>query len=274
LYDQIPTKSGFHELGKKFMIKMLSVMHAVVQLNRDKSRDPVEIINKGQSLDQQLNDIKALLPSAWHPRRVRLDIPSDHYYGNMYSVCLHPVITQMWNYTRFLGIQVHEIIRTNLMRVCEEQVCEEQASPPFGAINLKACIRQEEDMLRANVAAIIAAVPQTTGMIPSPKAFAAGSISEGEGHVIREPGTFISSVVSPRLMQLIQPLYAVGTCALISHDTRQWIIKILHFVALRIGSRQAVVLAAELQGLHSSAPKLEHDWEDIAEWIALGPGVV
>jgi hypothetical protein len=274
LYDQIPTKSGFHELGKKFMIKMLYVMHAVVQLNRDKGRDPVEIINKAKRLDQELNDIKALLPPAWHPKRVRLDTPSDHYHGNMYSVCFHPVITQMWNYTRFLGIQVHDIIRTSLMRVCEEQVCEEHASPPFGTVNLKACIRQEEDMLRANVAAIIAAVPQTTGMIPSPTSYAAESISEGEGHVIREPGTFISSVVSPRLMQLIQPLYAVGTCPLISHGTRQWIIKILHFVALRIGSRQAVVLAAELQGLLSSAPNLANDWEDIAEWIALGSGVV
>jgi hypothetical protein len=269
LYDQIPTGGGFHELGKKFMISMLNTMHAVVKLNQDKSHDPVEIINKARRLNQELDEIKALLPVAWHPKKVRLTARSDHYCGNLYTLCLHPVITQMWNYTRFLGIQIHEIIRMSLGRVYEEH-----PSLHFDAASLKVCIQHEEDMLRANVAAIIAAVPQTTGMVQSPTSFAVDLTSEEDEAVIRDPGTFINSVVSPRLMQLIQPLYAVGTCGLITHDMREWIIEILHFVALRIGSRQAVVLAAELQGLQEAAPTVAHDREDIAEWMTLDSGVI
>jgi hypothetical protein len=272
LYNNIPTKSGFHELGKQFMIRMLQLMHAVVKLNQDRSRDPVEVIKRARSLDRELEDIKALLPIAWQPQRIRLDTPSDYYQGNLYSICYQPVITQMWNYTRFLSIQIHDIIRVNLMGVHGEEV-----SPLYNATSLEACIQQEEDTLRANIAAIIAAVPQTTGMVPSPTFSATGIILEEGGKggpVIREPGTFISSIVSPRLMQLIQPLYAVGTCLLITYDMRQWVINILHFVALRIGSRQAVVLAAELQRLQDSSWKAARGWEDIAAWIALNPVVV
>ena len=91
---------------------------------------------------------------------------------------------------------------------------------------------------------------------------------------MREPGTFIDSVVSPRLMQVIQPIYTVGMCVLITPGLREWIIKILHFVALRIGSRQAVVFAAELQELQEHEPTIARDREDIAEWITLGSGVI
>ncbi|KAI4951328.1 hypothetical protein J4E91_004037 [Alternaria rosae] len=209
LYDSIPTESGFNELGKKFMIGILHVMDAVVKLGQDKSQDPVETINRARSLSQELENIKALLPAAWHPTRVHLDVPSVHYCGNTYSICLFPVMSQMWNYTRFIGIQVHDIIRTNLMRVREEQT-----SPLYEAASLKACIEHEENVLRANVAAIIAAVPQTIGMVPSPVFSAAGLAPKDEtkdGPIMREPGTFIDSVVSPRLMQLVQPLYAVGS---------------------------------------------------------------
>ncbi|KAG9196539.1 hypothetical protein G6011_01660 [Alternaria panax] len=273
LYDQMPTGGGFQELGKKFMMGMLHAMHAVVKLSQDKSHGPVEIINEARKLDQDLNRIKALLPLAWHPKRVRLNAPSYHYYGNMYSLCLHPVITQMWNYTRFLGIKIHEIIRTNLVRVCEEHT-----SPSFDDVSLKLCIQNEEDMLRANVAAIISAVPQTTGMVPSPThPFAHGKKSEEDDQgddFIREPGTFIDSIVSPRLMQVIQPVYTAGTCVLITHDLREWIIQILHFVALRIGSRQAVVFAAELQEFQELESTVSRGREDIAEWMALGSGVI
>ncbi|KAL1793176.1 hypothetical protein ACET3X_008158 [Alternaria dauci] len=272
LYGQIPTGGGFQELGKKFMMSMLYLMHAVVKLNQDNSHAPVDIINKARKLDQDLENIKALLPVAWHPIRVPLNTPSDHYYGNLYSLCLHPVITQMWNYTRFLAIKIHEIIRANLVRLCEEP-----SSQNFDLASLETCIKYEEDMLRANVAAIIAAVPQITGMVPSPtRPFAPGKDTEEspEEDTMREPGTFINSIVSPRLMQIIQPVYTVGTSMLITDELRQWIIKILHFVALRIGSRQAVVLAAELQEIKEAESTVARDREDIAEWITLGSGVI
>jgi hypothetical protein len=273
LYDQIPTGGGFQELGKKFMMSMLHLMHAVVKLNQDKSYSPVEIINKARKHDQELEKIKASLPQVWQPIRVHLKAPSDHYYGNLYSLCLHPVITQMWNYTRFLGIQIHEIIRTNLVRLYEEH-----APPSFDVASLKTCIQYEEDILRANIAAIISAVPQITGMVPSPaQPFAQGKKTDEDSSdedVMREPGTFIDSVVSPRLMQVIQPIYTVGMCVLITPGLREWIIKILHFVALRIGSRQAVVFAAELQELQEHEPTIARDREDIAEWITLGSGAI
>jgi hypothetical protein len=269
LYDQVPPVSEFQELGKKFMIRMLHVMHAVVKLNQDKSHDAIELINIARNLDQELEEIKALIPVSWHPIKVLLNKCSEHYYGNLYSLCLAPVITQMWNQTRFLGLQIHEIIRANLVRMCEEHV-----SPRFDAASLKACIQHEEDMLRANVAAIVAAIPQTTGMVPSNTSFAVMSTTEKDEDIIREPGTFINSVISPRLMRSIQPLHAVGKCVLITDGLRKWIIKILHFVALRVGSRQAIVLAAELQELQEPASMVGRDREDIAEWITLGSGVI
>jgi hypothetical protein len=60
-------------------------------------------------------------------------------------------------------------------------------------------------------------------------------------------GTYITTKLSTHMVHLIWPLYAAGGLDLMSSEMRQWTIDILHYVALRIGNRQAVVLADELK---------------------------
>lgn len=52
---------------------------------------------------------------------------------------------------------------------------------------------------------------------------------------------------------LVWPLYAAGMSDLSSGDLRRWIINMLYFIALRIGTRQAVVLAETLKETQKAA---------------------
>lgn len=51
---------------------------------------------------------------------------------------------------------------------------------------------------------------------------------------------------------LIWPLYAAGSSDLASDGMRQYAIDMLHFIALRIGTQQAIVLADGLKGMQVS----------------------
>ena len=56
---------------------------------------------------------------------------------------------------------------------------------------------------------------------------------------------------------LIWPLYAAGSSDLASDGMRQYAIDMLHFIALRIGTQQAVVLAGGLKGMQVQAQRTE-----------------
>lgn len=85
-----------------------------------------------------------------------------------------------------------------------------------------------------------------------PSGSVAGPCSEMAGqedarYQMHAPGTFLDPARPTGLYHLVWPLYAAGSSDLCSSKMRQYAIDMLYFIALRIGTRQAVVLAEGLR---------------------------
>jgi hypothetical protein len=72
---------------------------------------------------------------------------------------------------------------------------------------------------------------------------------QDEKFALHPAGTFLDPGRPTCMYHLIWPLYAVGMSEFSSAEMRTWVVEVLGFVALRIGSRQAVVLAERVSEL-------------------------
>ena len=152
----------------------------------------------------------------------------------------------MWNNVNSCRICLFKIVRENLTKGWI------QSDPPvFTQEEYNSIKASAEDTSRVTAAAIIASVPQITGMIPFPDLSTAKQRASDPAQSLRyticPPGTYIDTAHSTHMLHLIWPLYAAGGLELTTAEMRSWIIDILLYVALRIENRQAVVLADELK---------------------------
>lgn len=251
LYQFMTPTSEYSIHGRAWTTRLVDVMHGSINVSQDRHSDPHSLVNMALDLDRELNDIKALMPTVWDCERIHLDYASQHLYGNMYDIYLDPWIAQMWNNVFSCRINLFKVVQKNLSkgRLFEPPLFswEEDAE-------LSARARQVQ---MESVEAIVAAVPQITGMIPFPDIQTARrrasdpsiSISEeaGTAYVIAAPGTYLDHAQSTQMVHLIWPLYDAARLPFVSKEMTQWAIEILYFIALRIGNRQAVVLADELK---------------------------
>jgi hypothetical protein len=157
----------------------------------------------------------------------------------------------MWNNVSSCRICLFKIIRENLNkgRVLYDP-------PLFSKEEYDSIKAAAENTSRATAASIVASVPQITGMIPFPdpesakrRATDPKTAEPSPVHELCPPGTYIHTKSSTHMVHLIWPLYAAGGLDLMSSEMRQWTIDILHYIALRIGNRQAIVLADELKAI-------------------------
>lgn len=254
LYEALHPTSDYDVHGRQFTTRVVHVMHDAINLNQDKLSDPVTMVNTAVNIDCELDQIKALMPSIWHYETVHLKQRSEYQFGDCYHVYVDPWIAQMWNHLRSCRMYLYRIMHENIKKGCE------QYDPPLFSIDeIKPRREIAEKVMRTTAAGMIASVPQITGMIPFPKL--PTSKSKGvsmpslKDHALRYklhlPGTFLNPSKSTGLVHLIWPLFAAGQSDLSSFEMRQWCIGILQFIALRIGTRQAVVLAEELKGIQS-----------------------
>ena len=262
LYAYCNSSSDYAVHGRQWTTRLTHFLHDSIDLNRDKESDPVSMVTKATNLDRELDNIRALIPKIWQYETVRLEQPSPHAYGSFYHIYMDSWIAQMWNNLRLCRMHLYRIIREQLWK---GRAC---VPPLFSLEEVQPQIAAAEQVIRTTAAAVCASAPQLTGMIvfsqwptPKPGGSFAGSHAEvarldDARYQIHAPGTFLDPGRPTGMHHLIWPLYAVGSSDLSSSEMRQWTIDMLYFIALRIGTRQAVVLAdslKEMQALQSGA---------------------
>ncbi|KAF9692254.1 hypothetical protein EKO04_009373 [Ascochyta lentis] len=249
LYDYGNPSSDYAVHGRQWTTRLTHFMHDSINLNKDKESDPLTLITKATNLDRELDSIKALMNRIWQYETVQLKQPSEYAYGTFYHIYTDSWIAQMWNNLRSC--------RMYLYRTMREQLCKGHTCNPslFPRNEIAPRIAAAEKVIRTTTAAICASAPQLTGMIafphcpaPTPDASFADSLPDVPALVDplfkpHPPGTFLDPACPTGMHHLIWPLYAAGMSELSSNEMRGWVIEMLHFVALRIGTRQAVVLA-------------------------------
>lgn len=260
LYEFCNPTSDYAVQGRQWTTRLSLFMQDSIDLNRDKDSDPVTMVTKAINLDRELDGIKALIPKVWQYETVRLEQRSEFVHGSFYHIYMDPWIAQMWNNLRLCRMHLYRIIRQQLWegRACNPPLfTEEEVAPQVTAA---------ERVIRTTIAAICASVPQLTGMIifpewpiPKPRGSPARgqpavAVQEDSRYQIHPPGTFLDPNRPTCMYHLSWPLYAAGSSDLSGSEMRQYAIDMLHFVALRIGTRQAVVLAEALKDMQRNTP--------------------
>ncbi|KAH7072644.1 hypothetical protein BKA63DRAFT_47785 [Paraphoma chrysanthemicola] len=249
LYQLMTPTSDYSIHGRQWTTRLIDVMHSAINLNKDKETDPKTMVETALKIDHELDAIKGLMPRIWDYDVIHLDQPSEHLYSGTYHTYLEAWIAQMWNNVNSCRLSLYKIVRENLAR---GWMWHQPAL--FSPTEHESLNRIAEDVLRSTSTAIFASVPQITGMIPFPdlsmarrRASKAEPIDTAPLYTLQPAGTYLDVSKSTHMVHLIWPLYAAAQIDLISTGTRQWCIDVLHYVALRIGTRQAVVLADELK---------------------------
>jgi hypothetical protein len=249
LYRIMTPTSDYSVHGRAWTTRLIDVMHTGISLNRDEDTDPRTMVSTVLGLTREMDEIRTLMPSVWDFETVYLERPSEHLYGNMYHVYLDPWIAQMWNNVKSCRLCLEKIIRENLNKGWT------QHDPPlFSKEEYESLKATAEETTLTTAAAVVASVPQITGMIPFPDLNTAKRRASDPNVAVPSsvyklcpPGTYINAAQSTHMVHLIWPLYAAGGVDLMDNEMRDWAIDILHYVALRLGNRQAVVLADELK---------------------------
>ena len=258
LYDYCNPHTDYVIHGRQWTVRLTHFMHDSINLAQDKDSDPVTLVTKAINLDRELDSIKALMPKIWHYQTVLLEQPSEYAYGTFYHIYKDSWIAQMWNNLRSCRMRLYRVIREQLWkgRACEP--------PLFSQKEVEPQIVAAEKVIRTTIAAVCASAPQLTGMLifpqwPAPKSDGSFAVSfpeispkEDLRYQINPPGTFLNPARPTGMHHLIWPLYAAAMSDLSSNEMRQWVIAILYFIALRIGTRQAVVLADSLKEMQRS----------------------
>lgn len=251
LYDYCNQRSDYAVQGRQWTTRLTSFMHDAIDLNSDKGSDPITLVTKAINLDRELDSIKALMPKIWKYDTVRLRQPSKHAYGSFYHVYADPWLAQMWNNLRLCRMHLYGIIREQLWKG------HEFVPPLFSWEEVEPQIAAAQKVIQVTTASICASVPQLTGMITFPdystSSSSAVARSEDSRHQLHAPGTFLDPAKPTGMHHLIWPLYAAGSSDLANNEMRQHAIDMLSIIALRIGTRQAVVLAESLKEMQRSS---------------------
>jgi hypothetical protein len=260
LYEFCNPTSDYGIQGRQWTTRMSLFMQDSIDLNRDKDSDPVTMVTKAINLDRELDSIKAIIPKVWQYETVRLERPSDYAFGSFYHIYMDPWIAQMWNNLRLCRMHLYKVM---LKQLWKGSAC---VPPLFTREEVAPQVAAAERVIRTTTAAICASVPQLTGMIifpewpiskpTGPRAGLHPEIARQEDarYRIHPPGTFLDPGRPTCMYHLSWPLYAAGSSDLSSSEMRQYAIDMLYFVALRIGTRQAVVLAEALKEMQRSSP--------------------
>lgn len=122
------------------------------------------MIETALSLDREMDEIKLLMPHVWNYQVIHLDEPSEYLYGNMYYMYLDPWIAQMWNNVHTCRTSLYRVIRENLVKGRVQLDLSQFPQAEYEDIKTKA-----EQVVRSTADAIVASVPQITGMVPFPE---------------------------------------------------------------------------------------------------------
>ncbi|KAF2034618.1 hypothetical protein EK21DRAFT_56255 [Setomelanomma holmii] len=273
LYQVMTPTSDYSVHGRQWTTRLIDIMHSTINLNQDSTTNPKIMVDVALKIDQEMEAVKGLMPPVWDYDVVHLEQPSEHLYGGTYYIYLDPWIAHMWNNVNSCRLSLYKVIRENLTK---GWLWYEPAL--FSETEYESLKTVAEGVLLSTSTAIIASVPQITGMIPFPDLSTAKRRASDPAndepppvYTIQPAGTYLDVSKTTHLVHLIWPLYAAAQIDLVSPEMRQWCIDILYYVALRIGTRQAIVLADELKEMQRTGlfttPFVDRSTLRISDWI-------
>ncbi|KAF2266388.1 hypothetical protein CC78DRAFT_156307 [Lojkania enalia] len=250
---------NYNVSGKQWTTEMVRWIQRAIDLGHSTTADPATAIATARELLEELAHIRASLPSVWEYQTIYLEEPNEYVYGATYHVYKDPWVVWMWNNLR--------ISHLRLLQITSELLDEGLTPNPllFKEEEVKSQKKALYEAMKIISAEICASTPQITGQIPFPDPHTSdsGSLAKPSPGILdalipkyklHPPGTFTSTLVH----YLIWPLYSAASLDPCPTELREWIIGRLDFIALKVGTRQAIVLADALKdgNRHSPSPIL------------------
>ncbi|KAF2441259.1 hypothetical protein P171DRAFT_93359 [Karstenula rhodostoma CBS 690.94] len=228
----------------------VEVLEKAITLMQDEEGDPASIVSDILKLDGELDLIKFMLQTLWRYEIVRLEKPVEHVFGNVYHIYTNPWIASMWNILRMCRIRLFKFVRAQVSKGL-------RCSPPrFSEKDAQTHLDACKDVISSQMLDVCASTPQLTGQIAFPHQVKQDLdlLSKGIEAVnlrnnmfkLHAQGTFLEPFKSTGLDHLIGPLYEIGRSDYGPKLTR-WAVDQLYFIARTIGTRQAIMLAEELE---------------------------
>lgn len=217
---------------------------------QDEDGDPASIVSDVLRLDGELDSLQFRLRTLWRYETMHLERPVKHVFGNVYHIYTNPWVINMWNLLRLGRIRLSKFVQTQIHKglQCDPPRFSKQEAQD----HLSAC----KDVISSQMLDICASTPQMTGQIAFPHQVKqeVDALSEGNKAVdsrtnmfkLHARGKFLEPFKATGLDQLIGPLYEIGRSNFGPKLTR-WASDQLYFIARTIGTRQAIMLAKELE---------------------------
>ena len=232
------------------MEHQVEVLEKAIILMRDEKGDPIADVSSALKLDQELDFVKFFLQILWRYETIYLKKPADNVFGNCYHIYTNPWVINMWNILRNCRIRLYKFIQKKINQGLECSL------PLFSYEAAEARLQQCKMVISTQMLDICASTPQLTGQIAFPHQVKRDfDVLEGgvqtanlrdNMFAIHPQGTFLEPFKSTGLDHLIGPLYELGRSDFGPRLT-QWAIDQLHFIARKIGTKQALTLAEELK---------------------------
>jgi hypothetical protein len=228
----------------------VEVLEKAITLMQDEDGDPRSIMSDILKLDGELGLIKFMLQTLWRYETVQLESPAEHVFGNFYHIYTNPWVINMWNILRMCRIRLFRFVRVQIKKGME-------CSPPlFSDEEAQTHLKKAKDVISSQILDMCASTPQLTGQVAFPHQVKQDfdSLRKGLKTVnlgnkmfkLHAQGTFLEPFKSTGLDHMIGPLYEIGRSDYGPRLTR-WAVDQLYFVARKVGTRQAIMLAKELE---------------------------
>lgn len=228
----------------------VEALEKAIALMQNEGGDPVVLVSKALKLDRELDLAKFLLQTLWRYETVHLTETAEQVFGNYYHIYTNPWVINMWTIQRTCRIRLYKFIRTQV------NIGQKNIPPLFPDEDAQSHLQACNDVISSQMLDICASTPQLTGQIAFPHQVKRDIdvLQNGVEAVnlrnkmftIHPQGTFLEPFMSTGLGHLIGPLYEIGRSDFGPRLT-QWAVDQLYFIARKIGTRQAIMLADELR---------------------------
>lgn len=215
-----------------------------------KNCDPVKLIQRALECDRDLDQLQKWVPDAFAYHTIHLPESMNQPFGDRYHVYPDPWIAQNWNHMRSIRIELQRTIVSQVEKAKGGMTG--QVKPE----NLSSYLAASKQVMLACSEAIFASTPQVIGQVPFPdtahsaeiltKTLRGSPYPEAPITNLKPPGTFFRSPTS--MYHHVWPLYLAGVSQEGSNKRTKWAIEILHFLARKLGTRQAIAVAEDLEG--------------------------
>ncbi|KAH7132495.1 hypothetical protein B0J11DRAFT_577408 [Dendryphion nanum] len=252
IWETTTDMRDYSSFGKLWTTEMVRLIRRAIDLSQDNKSSPLTILAAASQLDTELQSLMAWIPNIWRYETKALRWPVDYVYGETYHIYTDPWILQMWNNLRACRLVLHGIILSSITKDANTNTTlDAEPVPVLSESQAHTQSSISKHIITTTVAEVCASAPQILGQIPFPDMESLSSQSDADLPTFNfhpyPPGTFSNSSKTTYPHHLIWPLYAIGDSPLCPPDLREWCIRVLYYIALKIGTRQAVVLADDLK---------------------------